>query len=153
MGNCTPKAILAKMIQTLVTAFGLEFEHNQWLKGGQVSPKSSGEMGTRRRWWGRWSLKKTQNPWVLQTHKPSMNHLQHQGKPPTPMPQIITLLSSKKRYSVEEAGQMTHSRPNSIPNLDLTFVKHDPTNPSSLFLFIFEPCRKQKRQPQFALKC
>ena len=126
-----------------MTAFGLEFEHNQWLKGGQVSPSPRGRWGPERRWWGHWAWRKKTNPWVSHTH--STPWITSTTKASLPHPCHGSLPYFLPRKDTQWKGQVIWLilDPTTFQNLDLTFVKHDPTNASSLFPFIFEPCRKQ----------
>lgn len=127
-------------------------------KVGKLALVLGGEMGTREEMVEPLSLKekkkkKTTNPSVSQTHSPAW--IASKTKASLPRPCLGSLPCFLPRKDTQWKGQVMWLilDPTAFQNLDLTFVKHDPTNPSSLFLFIFEPCRKQRRQPQFALKC
>ena len=127
-------------------------------KVGKLALVLGGRWKPERRWWGHWAWRKkkkkqTTNPSVSQTHSPAW--ITSNTKASLPRPCLGSLPCFLPRKDTQWKGQAMWLilDPTAFQNLDLTFVKHDPTNPSSLFLFIFEPCRKQRWQPQFALKC
>lgn len=122
-------------------------------KVGKLSPSPRGRWGPERGWWGHWAWRKKTNPWVSYTHSPPW--ITSTTKASLPHPRLGSLPCFLPRKDTQWKRQVIWLilDPTTFQNLDLTFVKHDPTNPSSLFPFIFEPCRKQRWQPQFALKC